>query len=56
MCDEVRRMSYRNESVKINYIYIYIYIYICMYVNRVEALVTRVELMLLYKHKYTANT
>ena len=34
MCDEVRRISYRNESVKKNHI------------NRAEALATRVELML----------
>ena len=44
MCDEVRGISYRNESVKKNYTYI----------NRAEALATRVELML-HMHKYIAK-
>ena len=44
MCDEVRRISYRNESIKKNYTYI----------KRAEALATRVQLML-HIHKYIAK-
>ena len=44
MCDEVRSTSYRNKSVKKNYIH----------KNRVEALATGVELTL-YIHKYVAK-
>jgi hypothetical protein len=45
MCDEARRISSRNESVKKNY----------TYSNRVAALATGVELMLLCIHKYVAK-
>jgi hypothetical protein len=44
MC-EVRGITSRNESVK----------KICIYKNRLEALTTRVELVLLYIHKYIAK-